>query len=88
MRQHKNAVLTIAQRIEIKRLYQLENKAVTRLALTYLVSEANIGKWIKRESPFDLPSTPHQLTTKRTLYLGVLRIPLLFRPVASTISTH
>jgi hypothetical protein len=61
MRQHKNAALTIAQRIEIKRLYQQENKAVSQLALTYQVSEATIRKWTKRESPFDLPSTAHQL---------------------------
>jgi transposase len=61
MRQHKNAALTIAQRIEIKRLYQQENKAVNQLALTYQVSEATIRKWIKRESPFDLPSTAHRL---------------------------
>jgi transposase len=60
MRQHKNAALTIAQRIEIKRLYQQQNKAVSQLALTYQVSEATIRKWIKRESPFDLPSTAHQ----------------------------
>jgi transposase-like protein len=61
MRQHKNAALSIAQRIEIKRLYQRENKAVSQLALTYRVSEATIRKWIKRESPFDLPSTAHHL---------------------------
>jgi hypothetical protein len=61
MRQHKNAALSIAQRIEIKGLYQQENKAVSQLALTYQVSEATIRKWIKPESPFDLPSTAHHL---------------------------
>jgi hypothetical protein len=61
MRQHKNAALTIAQRMEIKRLHQQEKRAISQLAHTYQVSEATIRKWSKRESPFDLPSRAHQL---------------------------
>lgn len=61
MRQHKNAALTIAQRIEIKRLREQENASVPELARTYQVSQATIGKWSKRQTPFDLASTRHQL---------------------------
>lgn len=61
MRQHKNARLTIAQRVEMKRLYEQEQVPVRKLMQLYQASENTIRKWVKRESPYDLSSTPHKL---------------------------
>lgn len=61
MHQHKNACLTIAQRIEMKRMYDQEKTPVIKLMQLYQVSGQTVRKWLKRESPYDLSSAPHQL---------------------------
>ncbi len=53
--------MTIAQRMEIKRLYQQEQVSIQKLMQIYQVSRPTISKWVKRESPFDWSSTPHRL---------------------------
>ena len=61
MLQHRNSALTIAQRTEIKRLYQQEQVCIQKLMQIYQVSRPTVSKWIRRQTPFDLSSRPHQL---------------------------
>lgn len=55
---HSNAALTIPQRIEVKRLFEIENVSVSELARRFCVGELTIRKWIKRDSPEDRSSAP------------------------------
>lgn len=55
---HANAALTIAQRIEVKRLFKIEKVSVADLAKRFCVGESTIRKWISRDSPEDKSSTP------------------------------
>lgn len=55
---HSNAALTIPQRIEVKRLFEIEKVSVSELAGRFCVGESTIRKWIKRDSPKDRSSAP------------------------------
>ncbi len=57
---HSNAALTIPQRIEVKRLFDIEKVSVCELAQRFCVGETTIRRWIKRDSPSDKSSAPHQ----------------------------
>jgi transposase len=57
---HSNAALTIPQRIEVKRLFEIEKVSVSELANRFCVGESTIRKWIGRHSPEDKSSAPHQ----------------------------
>lgn len=57
---HTNAALTIPQRIEVKRLFEIEKVSVSELSKRFCVGESTIRKWIKRNSPEDKSSVPHQ----------------------------
>lgn len=57
---HSNAALTIPQRIEVKRLFEIEKVSVSELSKRFCVGESTIRKWIKRDSPEDKSSVPHQ----------------------------
>ena len=57
---HSNAALTIPQRIEVKRLFEIEKVSVSELAKRFCVGESTIRKWINRDSPEDKSSCPHQ----------------------------
>ncbi len=70
MLQHGNAALTIAQRIEIKRLYHQEEVSIKKLMAIYQVSRPTIKKWVERESPVDLPSAPYRIATVITNETG------------------
>jgi DNA-binding transcriptional regulator YiaG len=54
MLQPSNAVLSLVQRIEIKRLYHQEKVSIKKLMAIYQVSRPTIKKWVARESPYDL----------------------------------
>lgn len=53
MKIHKNAALTVRQRIEIKRLYESGNASIRELAHNYHVNPSTITKWVKRDTPYD-----------------------------------
>lgn len=55
---HKNSSLTKAQRVEIKRLYATGEYTQEQLASRYSTTRKTIQKWINRESPEDLSSSP------------------------------
>lgn len=55
---HSNAALTIPQRIEVKRLFEIEQVSVTELAKRFCVGESTIRKWMRRDSPADRSSAP------------------------------
>ena len=57
---HSNAALTIPQRIEVKRLFEIEKVSVSELARRFCVGESTIRKWINRDSPEDKSSAPHR----------------------------
>jgi transposase len=57
---HANATLTIPQRLEVKRLFEIEKASVSKLAKRFCVGESTIRKWINRDSPEDKSSAPHQ----------------------------
>ncbi len=57
---HSNAALTIPQRIEVKRLFEIEKVSVTELAQRFCVGESTIRKWIARDSPEDKSSVAHR----------------------------
>lgn len=57
---HANASLTIPQRIEVKRLFDIEKVSVSELAKRFCVNELTIRKWISRDSPEDKSSAPHR----------------------------
>ncbi|MGI8641170.1 MAG: hypothetical protein ACR2MG_14640 [Pyrinomonadaceae bacterium] len=57
---HSNAALTRPQRIEVKRLFEIEKVSVSELATRFCVGESAIRKWISRDSPEDKSSAPHR----------------------------
>ncbi len=57
---HANASLTIPQRLEVKRLFEIEKVPVSQLAKRFCVGESAIRKWIRRSSPEDRSSAPHR----------------------------
>lgn len=57
---HSNASLTIAQRIEVKKLFEIEKVSVSELAKRFCVGETTIRRWINRDSPTDKSSAPHR----------------------------
>jgi len=59
-RLHANATLTIPQRIEVKKLFELEKVSVSKLAKRFCVGESTIRKWISRDSPLDKSSAPER----------------------------
>ena len=59
-KQHANAALTIAQRIEVKRLFDKEKVPVSELAKRFCCGESAIRKWIKRATPEDKSSAPNR----------------------------
>lgn len=59
-KQHANAALTIPQRIEVKRLFEKEKVSVIDLAQRFCCGESTIRRWIRRDSPEDKSSAPHQ----------------------------
>lgn len=63
---HSNASLTIPQRIEVKRLFEIEKVSVSELAKRFCVSETTIRRWINRESPEDKSSAPQHRQRKVT----------------------
>lgn len=60
MRLHKNASLTIRQRIEVKRLHVEEGLSLRKLAGRFRVNLSTIQRWVHRASPLDLSSTPER----------------------------
>lgn len=67
MRLHKNASLTIRQRIEVKRLHEAEGISLRALALRFRVNLSTIQRWVHRPSPLDLSSTPERKRQGLTL---------------------
>lgn len=63
---HSNASLTIPQRIEVKRLFEIEKVSVSELAKRFCVSETTIRRWINRDSPADISSAPQHRQRKVT----------------------
>lgn len=63
---HSNASLTIPQRIEVKRLFEIEKVSVSELAKRFCVAETTIRRWINRDSPFDKSSVPQHQKRKVT----------------------
>lgn len=59
-KQHANAALTIAQRREVKRLFERKKISVSDLAQRFCCGESTIRKWIRRETPEDKSSAPHR----------------------------
>lgn len=57
---HANASLTIPQRIEVKKLFEIEKVSVIKLSKRFCVGESTIRKWISRDSPADKSSAPHR----------------------------
>lgn len=55
MKLHKNAALTIAQRKQVKTLFE-KGQSVAALAQRFNVHETTIRRWIKRDSPLDQTS--------------------------------
>lgn len=60
MRLHKNASLTIRQRMEVKRLHEEEGFSLRKLAVRFRVNLSTIQRWVHRASPLDLSSTPNR----------------------------
>lgn len=58
MKLHANATLTVKQRREVKRLHEEEKVSIRQLAARYRVSTTTIGRWLKRERPYDRSGTP------------------------------
>lgn len=63
---HSNSSLTIPQRIEVKRLFEIEKVSVCELAKRFCVGETTIRRWIARDSPFDKSSARHHHQYKVT----------------------
>lgn len=59
MKQHGSATLTIANRKQVKLLFENEGLSITQLAQRFQVHRDTIRKWINRDSPFD------KITAKR-----------------------
>jgi transposase len=57
---HGNAGLTVAQRIEVRRLHKDEKVSQSELARRFCVSRATIQRWVERDNPEDRSSRPHQ----------------------------
>lgn len=66
MHLHANAKLTIKQRQEIRRLHREEQISIRQLAQQFRVTRATVEKWVRRESPQDASSAPHQPRTVLT----------------------
>lgn len=58
MKLHSNAALTVAQRLEVKRLFEIEKVSVMNLATRFCVHPTTIKRWIKRETPEDKSCVP------------------------------
>lgn len=56
---HSNASLTIPQRLEVKRLFEIEKVSIAELARRFCVGETTIRRWINRDSPEDRSTAPH-----------------------------
>lgn len=56
---HSNASLTIPQRIEVKRLFEIEKVSIPELARRFCVGETTIRRWVERDSPEDKSTAPH-----------------------------
>lgn len=55
MKLHANAALTVAQRKQVKSLFE-NGLSVAELIARFNVHETTIRRWIKRDSPLDQPS--------------------------------
>lgn len=55
MKLHANAALTVAQRKQVKSLFE-NGVSVPELIARFNVHETTVRRWIKRDSPVDLPS--------------------------------
>jgi len=55
MKLHANATLTVAQRKQVKSLFE-NGVSVSQLTARFNVHETTIRRWIKRDSPFDKPT--------------------------------
>lgn len=66
MELHANAALSVQQRKEVRRLHQEEGISIRELARRFVVNPSTIQRWIKRDSPLDLPTAPHQLRSTIT----------------------
>lgn len=63
MKLHSNAALTVAQRREIKRLFEEEKVSVKELAKRFCVHPNTIRCWIRRDSAEDRSSKPKHIHT-------------------------
>ena len=60
MKLHGNAALTINQRREVKRLHDEERWSYRKLAKKFGVNVTTISRWVRRDSPLDLSTTPRK----------------------------
>jgi transposase len=60
MNSHKNAVLTIKQREEIKYLHEVEKISQTELAKRFCTTRRTIYNWLKRTDVHNKSSSPKQ----------------------------
>jgi transposase len=63
MKLHSNAALTVAQRREVKRLFEEENVSIKELAKRFCVHPNTIRCWIRRDSAEDRSSKPKHIHT-------------------------
>lgn len=56
MKQHANAALTVANRKQVKLLFENQQLSTAKLARRFEVHRDTIRKWIHRDSPFDKAS--------------------------------
>lgn len=60
MKQHANATLTIANRKQVKLLFENQQLSISELSRRFDVHRDTIRKWIHRDAPFDKPAPERQ----------------------------
>jgi transposase len=58
MKLHAQAALTLAQRLEVRRLHEKERVSIRLLARRFGVNPTTIQRWVHRETPLDKTSAP------------------------------
>lgn len=56
MKQHANAILTVAKRKQVKLLFETQQLSIAELTRRFQVHRDTIRKWINRPSPLDKPA--------------------------------